>query len=490
MDQEYVIGLDIGTTNVKGILFSTTGKVIFEQEKNIHTEFTENDRAEQNPLEIEKTLIQVLKTIVQFSQKLNGKIIAIGLSTAMHSLIMVDEKFRPISNVIIWSDGRSNDLTNLLMSEEGKDIYERTGTPIHPMNPFVKLLWMNEVDYEPYEKATYIMTVKDYLVARWFGVRLIDYSMASSTGLFNIHTYDWDDTVLKRAGIQRSQLSTPVPPDYKLPDIMPEIAREVGIDNQTPFIIGAADGQLANLGSGAIDKGEISITVGTSGAVRMFIPGISIDNAQTTFCYAFTRDTSVIGGPTNNGGIVLQWLKNIFKFSGEFPEFIQLAEQVPIGSNGIIFIPFINGERAPLWRKDAKGTFFGLHVSHDRAHFIRAALEGISFNLYQIAGNLSKQNLQQDKIYVSGGLARSSTWVQMLADIFGKPIYQTTNPHSSAWGAAWIALYAVGKVSALHEIKKYIEIHQIFEPDQNRHEQYIVHYNSYEKLGKMLAQFY
>lgn len=234
----------------------------------------------------------------------------------------------------------------------------------------------------------------------------------------------------------------------------------------------------------------MAISVGTSGAVRKFISGTALDDKMRTFCYPFTKETAIIGGPTNNGGIVLQWLKEITGVEGDFVVFLARAKQVPPGSEGVRFLPFINGERAPLWKQAAKGTFFGLNVTHRKEHLIRAALEGISFNLYKIAQSLPSGNGGEETILVSGGLARSRVWLQILADIFGKRIALPTTPQSSAWGAAWCALVGIGKEAGFREIKKHIAISDVIEPDHERHETYKERYALYEKLCEDVQRYF
>ena len=258
------------------------------------------------------------------------------------------------------------------------------------MSPLSKLLWMKETNFEPYHKATYFMSVKEYVIQKWFGRRLIDYSMASATGLFNMNTFDWDEEALELAGVDKKQLSNIVPPTEIYTGIDKEIAKEMGISSEMPFVIGAADGQLANLGSGAISPGEVAISAGTSGAIRQMINGFEVSESQETFCYAFTRDLSIIGGPTNNGGIALQWLKELIEYEGSFEELTAEAEQVAPGAEGLLFLPYINGERAPIWNQEAKGNFFGLSITHKKEHLVRAVLEGITYNLYHIGKALER----------------------------------------------------------------------------------------------------
>lgn len=490
MLRELVIGLDIGTTSVKAVIFDLTGKLIAEAEDMIATYYPESEWAEQNPKEIELSSVKVMKAAVEKAKAKEEELLTVGISCAMHSLICVDENNEPISQMLIWSDGRSNKQADNLMNTKGKDVFLKTGTPIHPMSPLVKLRWMKETNYEPYQKAAYFMTMKEYLVQKWFGERVIDYSMASSTGLMNVKALDWDEEALEIAGVKREQLSKIVPPTEVLTGMDKDVAKEMGIPGYLPFTIGAADGQLANLGNGSISPGEVNVSVGTSGAIRQFMTGADVNEKCETFTYAFTADTSIIGGPTNNGGIALQWLKDLLEFEGTYEAFVAKAEQIEAGADGVIFLPYVNGERAPVWNQRAKGNFYGLSIGHKKEHLIRAVLEGITFNIYQIGKSLETVAGKPEKISVNGGLTKSSLWVQIMADVFGKEIHLSDTHHNAAWGAAWTALVATGKVASFETIKENLPLEKIVEPNMQNHETYVKIYDKYEKIAKDLDVYF
>lgn len=490
MSRELVLALDIGTTSAKAVMFTLNGKLIAEAERKITSYYPQPNWVEQDPNEIEHSSIRAIKDVMEKSQVATEQILTVGISCAMHSLICIDRNFKPLSRAMIWADGRSSKQVEKLKQTKGRDFYRKTGMPTHPMSPFTKLLWMNETDFEPYREATYFMSVKEYLLQKWFGRRLIDYSMAAATGLFNLTTFDWDEDALNLVEVRREQLSKIVPPTEILTGINYDIAQEMGISDQIPFVIGAADGQLANLGSGAISPGEVAISAGTSGAIRQMIRGVQVSEQAETFCYPFTSELSIIGGPTNNGGIALQWVKDLFAYEGSFDELIAEAERVAPGAEGVLFFPYINGERAPLWNQQAQGNFFGLSVTHKKEHFIRAVLEGITYNLYHIGQALERQAGEPEKIYVNGGLARSQFWIQMLADMFGKAIYVSESHHSAAWGAAWTALVAIGKVKSFETIKENIPIQSIVYPNEDTHEIYVNIFAKYKKIAMDLAQHF
>ncbi|MGG3467220.1 gluconokinase [Neobacillus pocheonensis] len=490
MLKEYVMGLDIGTTSVKACVFNLTGTLIAETEEMITSYYPQQGWVEQDPVEIERLAVQAIRNSIKKANIDKNELLSIGISAAMHSLVCVDKNKKPLSPALIWADGRGHEQVDKILETTGNKHYLNTGAPIHPMTPFIKLIWMKETNYEPYKLAEYFMSIKEYLLQCWFNKRVIDYSMASATGLFNPTTHTWDEELLTLTGVDEHQLSEIVPPTKILTGINLAISEEMGIQPAMPFVIGAADGQLANLGIGAILPGEAAVSVGTSGAIRQFTKGVKISSNQETFCYSFTENTSIIGGPTNNGGIALQWLKDLLNYEGSYDEFLAEADKVAPDADGIIFLPYLNGERAPLWNQQAKGNFYGVSITHKKEHFIRAVLEGITFNLYQIGKALERLVGEPHKIYVNGGLSRSPLWLQMMADVFEAEIYVSESHHSAAWGAAWTALVATGKVNSYEEIKSNIPMGEAIIPNKENSEIYKKVFEKYEKLAQDIAKYF
>jgi gluconokinase len=475
----YVIGLDIGTTSAKSVLFDKYGLVIAEHEVEYPLSHPFPGWVEQDPIEIELAAIHSIKFTLQKSGINPKELLGVGLSSAMHSLICVDKDSNPLSPSITWADGRSYRQAEKLKLQNGSDVYLKTGTPIHPMSPFVKLVWMKETGYEPYLNAYKFVSIKEFLLARWFNQFIVDYSIASATGLFNIHTLKWDEQALEITGIKNEQLSNPVRPTTILDGINQRVSAEMNIPSSTPFVIGGSDGPLANLGIGAISPQDIAITIGTSGAIRKMSSYPKTDLQQEVFCYAFDTDLWVTGGPTNNGGITFRWLREVL---GEnevkqalplgkdaYDLLTELASSVKPGSNGLLFLPYLNGERAPHWDSNARGSYVGLSPFHEKSHLIRAGLEGVIFNIYQIGETLERLSGPSDRLLASGGFARSPFWLQILADVFGKVVEVPTSHQSSAWGASWTALYALNEVPSFEAIKNYIPMQNTVLPDMNNH---------------------
>lgn len=491
MAKDFVIGLDIGTTSAKAVLFNRVGQVISECEKSYPISHPHPSWAEQDPYEIEQAAITSIKHAIEQSNISSSQLLGVGFSSAMHSLICVDAQGEALSPSIIWADGRSVAQAKFV-KQYHPDIYMKTGTPIHPMSPFIKLIWMKETNYQPYHKADKFISIKEFLLYTWFGTHDVDYSIAAATGLFNVHTFEWEDRALQLAGITREQLSTPVPPTKIIQGMDKEIASRMGIPADLPFVIGASDGPLANLGNGAIDVGDVAITVGTSGAIRQMASKPQLDQRQEIFCYTFTEDLWIMGGPTNNGAVVLQWLKEIMGHQeteraqkqgvSPYDLLTQTASKARPGSDGLLFLPFLNGERAPYWDSNARGSYIGLTLAHQKKHLLRAALEGVIFSLYSVGESLERLAGEPTKLYASGGFARSSLWLEILAHVFGKRVEVPQNHQSSAWGVAWMTLFALGEIDSLSSIKKHIPMQDSFAPLEDHHQLYQELYSIYRGL--------
>lgn len=493
MSERYFIGVDVGTTSTKAIVFSETGEMKGIGNRGYPITVPQTGWAEQDPEEIFSEMILAMRTAVKQADVSKTAIEAIGFSGAMHSLIALDAEEQVLTPAIIWADNRSIEQTKRLKQDgTGHPLYLRTGTPIHTMSPLTKLLWMREQEQEIFKKATKFVSIKEYIFLKLFDRFVIDYSIASATGLFNLSQRQWDAEALDRIGIGAEHLSDLVPTTYILRGMNQAYAETIGIDPDTPVVVGASDGVLANLGVGAISAHQIAITIGTSSAVRAVVPKPLTDDQGRTFCYALTEDHWVIGGPSNNGGIVLRWLRDEFcqtevtlakqKDLDPYEVMIKAAADISLGADGLICLPFLSGERAPYWNAEARGIFFGVGLHHRRSHFIRAVLEGILFSVYSI--NLALQDLvgKAKAIHASGGYARSSTWLQMTADVFGYEVLVPQVFEGSGFGAAVLAMYAVGQLTQLEDVHHLIRIDDRYQPDLSHTSRYQKMFQIYDRL--------
>lgn len=497
MTNKYVLGLDIGTTSTKAVIFNYDGTVLVDNEEFYDTFYPHPGWVEQNPEEINVAAKKAIFYALEKSNISPNQLKGVGISSAMHSLICVDHQCLPLSPSITWADRRSATQANTL-KETHPHIYLKTGTPLHPMSPLCKLRWMHETGYMPYRNASKFISIKEYLLYKWFGSYVVDYSIASATGLFNIYTHQWEAEALSLAGITTEQLSLPVPPSHILQGINKSVAADMGIQTDLPFVIGASDGPLANLGIGAIDHGDIAITIGTSGAIRQMTNKPQLDENHEVFCYSFTKDLWIMGGPSNNGGNVFQWMKGILgekemaetqDNNGEvYSKLTELAASSSPGAKGLLFLPYLHGERAPYWDSSAKGCLIGLDASHQKKDLLRAGLEGVIFNMYTISQAMSRLSGEPKKILVTGGFVRSKLWTQMVSDIFGHKIDIPLSHQSAAWGAAWIALFSLQETDSLLSIRDHIHLSTSLTPNPENHQLYQELFTIYSKIYFSLAK--
>ena len=487
-----IIGIDIGTTSTKAVLFTTAGKTVVEHSIKYPLISPTPDVQEQNPEEIFEAVIYSVGAVMEQGNLQPDDLLGLAFSAAMHSLIAVDADNQRLTNSITWADRRSAAwVDKIRQGYDAQALYRRTGTPIHPMSPFVKLVWLRHEQPELFEQSHKFISIKEYILHRWFDRYVVDYSIANATGLFNMQARDWDGEALEIAGISADRLSELVPTTHILRGINPGDAERMHISPDTPVIIGASDGVLSNLGVGAIKPGVVAVTVGTSGAVRAVLDHPQTDPQERLFCYALTPEHWVIGGAVNNGGIVLRWVRdNLADAEVDTADLLQrdpydiltaIADTISPGSEGLIFHPYLTGERSPLWDADARGSFFGLGLHHTKAHLIRAVLEGIVYNLQVVLSALEDVIGTAQTIQAAGGFARSAVWRQMLADVFDRTVVIPAAYESSCLGAAVLGLYALKQIANLEQVTDMIG-------DTHHHQPVAEHAAIYDRIKPLYQQ--
>ncbi|PLK46201.1 gluconokinase [Emticicia sp. TH156] len=467
---EYFIGIDVGTTTTKAVVFDRAGNVLNQYSSGYGMTHPKANWSEQNPDEIYEAFKEALNVVV--TPAIAEKCI-ISFSSAMHGLIAVDESGKPLTNLILWADNRATDLAaQLKPTETGQEIYHRTGIPIHPFSVFSKILWLKENEPDVYRRTHQFIGIKEYLWFRLFGDYTIDYSLASGSGLFNCKEMAWDSMALSILGISETQLPALVATTHIRRN---ESNPSLPLVN---YVIGAGDGPLANLGSGAMKPGQMAFTMGTSGAVRMCVPLPYTDPQMRTFNFYLSENQYIIGGATNNGGIVLQWLEEQILISKNTKaQLIAEAQKLETGSADLLFLPYILGERAPVWNAEAKGVFFGLSITHKQAHLVRAVMEGLILNVYSI-GKILMEQQPVNEIFASGGFAKSDFWLQLVADIFQKKVVVCETVEGSAWGAALLAMQALGITEEAGGTAE----GKVFLPDTGAGEKYQRIHEKFERL--------
>jgi gluconokinase len=445
--QTYLLGIDIGTGSTKAVAVDLEGRSIAISQHYYPAHSPQPGYSEQDPEIIFKAFVSCINDVVQDT---GNSPIAVSLSSAMHSVIPVDKACKPLAPMITWADSRSEDVAERIRnSAQGAEIYKTSGTPIHAMTPLCKIIWLKENQPELFAATYKFISIKEYIWHQLFNVFEVDYAIASATGLFDIIKLDWNPVAYELAGISPDQLSKPVNTTYKKSILSLSTAQLLTLDANTQFVIGASDGCCANLGSYVTEPGVASLTIGTSGAVRITSKLPVYNYNSMIFNYLLNEDTFVCGGAINNGGIVLDWLLKTFsgKSSLAKTDYELLFEDmtgIPAGSDGLIFLPYLYGERAPIWDTKSCGTFFNIKPIHTQAHFLRAGLEGICFALNDVIQSVEWSSFPIERIHISGGFINSPVWVQMLADITQKQLTTVQQEDASALGAIFLADDALG----------------------------------------------
>jgi len=495
-----IITIEIGTGAIRVAAFDLKGNILASSKGAYPTFHARPDFSEQDPEQIFITMLYILKNFL--NEKIHPKkykVECICFSSAMHSVLPIDKNGVPIGNAIVWSDNRAKKEANELKNSAlGKSLYKATGTPIHPMSPLNKITWIKNNDKERFSAAQKFLTIKTYVIQQLTGEYVIDYSVASATGILNIHTLNWEQEALKPAGITKEKLADLVPIFYSPKKLKKEYQTSLGLPQKVKLIIGSSDGCMATLGAGVWSDGKATVTLEESGAVRVAGKKVLQDEQQRLFNYLITEGHYVSGGPTNNAGSVFEWYAKQF---GDFKKAYDLedcmenlvndASKVPVGAAGLIFLPYLQGERAPIWNANAKGVYFGLNINHEQQHFIRATIEGILYAIYSI-GKTLQEHRNIKSLSANGTFASYPLWTQMMADIFNKPVHikQGSGSDSVAYGSFLVSATEIGLYKNLDDAAESVRLPDRYLPNKQHHNIHMKHYEIFERLSvKLFDEF-
>jgi gluconokinase len=470
---DVVVGVDIGTTATKVIAYDASGAARASASTDYPLRQPEPGAAVQDPHEVAAAVRGGVRAVVR---QLDGvRIAGLSFSAAMHSLLALDDGGNPLTPLITWADTRASAQADRLRDEgRALDLQKRTGTPVHPMSPLVKLMWLRESDPELHRRAAHWVGIKEFVLHRWCGSDVVDHSIASATGLLALDTLDWDAEALDLAGVTRDQLPDPVP-GTTVRTLTRDAADDLGLPEGTRVVLGASDGPLANLGIGAVHPGQAACSIGTSAALRVIVEKPAIDENGGVFCYAFVPGRYVVGGALNNGGVVLDWLGDALAPElGEDSEgqMAGLAAEAPPGSAGLIMLPYLLGERAPHWSSLPLGAYIGLTRAHRREHLARAALEGVCLQLALVLESFDAAGIEVRQLRATGGFARSPFWRQLLADVLDFPVNFPSSHEGSAFGAALLGMEALDLLGSIDLAADLVDIESRLDPDPRAAELY------------------
>ncbi len=494
----FVIGIDVGTSGTKIVAINEDGKVVASVTKNYDLKSPKSGWAEQDPLDWKKA---VFDGLAEICEKIDGKEVrSIGLTGQMHGSVFLDEKGEVLYPAILWCDQRTAkqcEKINEIIGEE--KLIRMVSNPALTGFTAPKILWLREEEPEVYKKVKHVLLPKDYIRYELTGNFATDVADASGTLLFNVNQRCWHKELL-------NQLEIPIdwlPEVYEGPEVTGKvkssIAEQLHLSPDTTVVAGGGDQAAGGVGCGVVHSGIVSASLGTSGVVFAFSEHVHTDpqGRVHTFCHSVPGAWHVMGVMLSAGGS-LQWFRNKFcqeeiaksKETGIDPyEYItETAEKVSVGSNGLIFLPYLTGERTPHKDPYARGAFIGLSLIHGKAEMARAVLEGVAFGMRDSIEIMRGMGIPINEVRISGGGARSSLWRQIMADICRVPMVVINVDEGPAFGAALLASISAGMFSSLSEACEKIirELYRI-EPNQQNVEDYEFYYQEYKSAYLSLA---
>ncbi|MBZ0280826.1 MAG: xylulokinase [Anaerolineae bacterium] len=453
----YLLGIDIGTSSVKAVLFDPeTARITATAAHEYPIHKPTPDRAEQNPDDWWDATVMVVRQVMTNLKP--ESVVGIGFSGQMHGTVLVDAAGKPVHPAIIWADQRSGAECAELVAMVGAENYASTAGTL-PAVGFMgaTLLWLRKHQPDLLEKAHQVLLPKDYVRLKMTGNMLTDSSDAAGTGIFDVTKRAWADEIIRRTGLPESLFPVVIESGGLAGHLQPEAAALMGLPAGIRVAAGCADQPAQALGNGLITPGKASVTTGSGGQV--FIPlqpsgeRVPTDPRLHVFNHAVPGMYYVLGAILS-AGLSLRWLRNLVGLEGvpdAYPRLSAEAAQVAPGADGLIFLPYLSGERTPHMDSLARGAFIGLSAHHTRGHLARAVMEGVAFALRQTLEISRELGADAETIIAAGGGAESDVWRQIQADVFGVPLQQTLLTEQAGVGAALLGGMAAGVYAELAE---------------------------------------
>ncbi|MGG7621441.1 xylulokinase [Bacillus coreaensis] len=496
---KYVIGIDLGTSAVKILLVNQKGEVCNEITKSYPLIIEKSGFSEQNPEEwVGKTTAGLTELLEQFEGDVND-IEGISFSGQMHGLVLLDENNQVLRNAILWNDTRTTKQCKDIYEVVGKQtVLELTKNPALEGFTLPKILWVREQEPGIFQQTSTFLLPKDYLRYRMTGNIHMEYSDAAGTLLLNVTKREWSIEMLEAFGLSSTFCPPLVESHTFVGMLTTELANETGLSEATKVFAGGADNACGAIGSGILSEGKTLCSIGTSGVVLSYEARNDLDFEGKVHYFNHSEENAYYTmGVTLAAGYSLSWFKDTFAKDEAFDQFLDGVDIVPAGSNGLLFTPYIVGERTPHADSNIRGSFIGADAAHERQHFVRAVLEGITFSLNESIEIFRSSGKKIDSIVSIGGGAKSNVWLQMQADIFNTKIEKLSSEQGPGMGAAMLAAYGCGWYPSLRECaevfiktsKTYLPIEENVKAYKKLFAIYQQVYTQTKELNQQLSEF-
>ncbi len=498
---EYLLGIDLGTSGTKTVLFDAAGTPRAAQTANYPLRQPENGWAEQDPADWWDAVCTTVRGVLRQSGASPAEIRGIGLSGQMHGLVMLDAAGDVLRPAILWCDGRTGRQCDEIVAAVGREtLLAVTANPALPGFTAGKILWVREHEPAVYAACRHILLPKDYIRYRLTGEFATEASDASGTNLLDVPRRRWSETMLSALQIDAALLPRVEESAAVTGKVHKAAAEATGLAVGTPVVGGAGDNAAAAVGVGVVRPGKAFTTLGTSGVIFAHTDEVTIDpqGRVHTFCAAVPGCWTVMSC-TLAAGLSLQWFRNRFCAAEQaeaeaagvdvYDRMIAAAAQSPIGANRLLFLPYLMGERSPLLDADARGGWIGLSNIHTKADLTRAVLEGVAYSQRQCLDVFREMGVDVADMAVCGGGGRSPLWRQMLADLYGCPVQTLASEQGPALGAAILAGVGAGVYADVAEgCAAAVQVGQVQQPDAQNAAAYEPFYRLYCRLYPALRE--
>jgi len=492
----YILSHDLGTTGNKATLFSDTGTVCASGFSPYPTHYPRAGWAEQDADDYWQAFCTATRDLLAASKVEPGEVGAVAFSAQMMAALPIGRDGFPLRRSIIWSDMRSSSQASQL--EEmvgGRDVYRITGHRLSPSYTATKAMWIRENEPEVFASTSVFLQAKDYVIFRLTGRAVTDYSDATGTNLFDVNTMEWSEEILRAAGIGKEKFPEAVSGDTVAGGITAAAAGKCGLAEGTPVVVGGGDGACATYGSGITDSTEAYLCLGTSSWIATSVVGPVIDEEMRIGNFAlFEKGKFMPAGSMNAGGGALKWFVDSVLTGEEdtdYDDLIFKASQVAPGARGLLFLPYLMGERSPLWNHNARGTFMGLSMVHGRNEMIRAILEGVAYHIRSIYDVFLDNGIDPEALRILGGGARSEVWCSIIGEVLGKPIsLLNVVDEATSVGAAMAGGVGIGLFSSFRDAAAAIKKTKEIEPEKKNTATYDRYYPIFRKTYERLKDVY
>jgi xylulokinase len=482
----HLLGIDVGTTATKGILLHPDQGIVAEADATATLHSPQSGWAEEDPAEWWANVGRVTRACLSRAGLSSNDIAGVGVSGMVPTLILLDAEGKVLRPSIQQNDARSHrEILDFKAQVDEDDVLRRTGSPITQQSIGPKLLWLRNHEPEIMDQAAQVMGSYDFIVHRLTGQFSIERNWALESGLFDLNREAWDITLLDLSSIDLSWLGEVHWPAEIVGKVTAEAAVDTGLAEGTPVVAGSADHIASAFSAGLKSPGDLLIKLGGAGDILYSLDDLVVDS-RLFLDYHVIPGKYLINGCMAASGSIIKWFRQHFAPDSDYPDLDDEGSSIPPGSDGLILLPYFLGEKTPINDPLARGVFFGLTLSHTRAHMYRAILEGIAYGFRHHLAVLAERRLTATKARVTNGGTRSTLWKQITADVLGLPLEQIAQHPGSSLGAAFVAGIGVGLFDAWSDIEAFIEITETVEPDETAHLHYQELFRIYQDLYRDL----